>query len=50
MDHYKDDRVDWSIDTWMNFMKYKTDAEDPKTFDPTFLIKVGSKETRSDTY
>jgi hypothetical protein len=42
--------VGWSLDSQRNLNQAITQADDPKQINPTFLLRVGAKQTSSNNF
>jgi hypothetical protein len=45
--HYNNDNINWSVDTQKTINHNLKIAEDPKSFDPIWVLKLSSKESYS---
>lgn len=43
-------KIDWTITAKRSLQNFLKEAEDPKNFDPAFVIKLGSKKSNSSLY
>jgi len=43
--HYKDNKIDWALNTQKDINHYMKIGDDPKSLDSIFLFKLGSEET-----